>query len=101
LLANAPRQAVFFRELRMARAVVQAHPDHLRAHVVDRENVVAELARFLGATRRVVLGVEVQHHPPAAEIGEGVSFTQLIRQAELRRSRAHGRQGRTRARNAE
>ena len=63
-------EAVLVAELAVARHVVRRDPQHHGARGLEVRGAVAEGARLLGAAGRVVLGIEVQHHGLAAEIGE-------------------------------
>src|SRR3989442_976250 len=55
-------EAVFLDELLMGLGVVHADAQHDGVSLLDRAQGVPKAARFLGEPRRVVLGVEVEHH---------------------------------------
>ncbi len=76
---------VFPGELGMACGIVHAYPYHFRAHRGELVQVVAESAGLLGASRRIVLGIKIQHQPFAAEITQAAHASVLVRQAEIRR----------------
>jgi hypothetical protein len=46
----------------VALRIIEAHADHLCLVLLERVHLVAEAAGFLGAARRIVLGIKIQHH---------------------------------------
>ena len=80
------RQVELVGELLVRSLGVRADTDHLRAGIGEGLIVVAERARLLGASRRVVLGIEVQNHGSlSTEIGEPHALARPVGQIELRR----------------
>ena len=77
-------QLPLFLELRVARLAVRTDAEHHRPHFLDSGEGVAEAARLLGATGRVVLRIEVENHLPAEKVAE----------ADLLPAVASGREGR-------
>ena len=79
------RQMVFLREISIRCSLGDAHADDLRAERHQLGNIVAEVAGFLGTTRRVVLRIEVKHDPFAAQAFQRYLAPVLIDQGEIRR----------------
>ena len=77
-------QGVLIDELGVAFGVVLADAQHLDAMALEAVPLIAEVAGFLGAAGGVVLGIEVDHHPLAAEIFESNGLAVLIRKREIR-----------------
>ena len=74
--------------------VVETHAEDLRIHLLEREDIVAELAGLGRATRSLVLRIEIQDDPLVAVILEGMQLSVLIRQFEFGRGLANLRRGR-------
>src|SRR5262249_50678989 len=60
------RQLEFLYEIVVLPHRIRTHAQHHRATIAQRRKIVAKSARLRGATRRVVLGIEIQHHVPTA-----------------------------------
>ena len=82
------RQLVFAGEIGMRAGVVDADPDHRRVEIAQHADVVAKAAGLLGAARRVVPGVEIQHQPAPGVIAQAMGLAVLVRQGEVRRRAA-------------
>src|SRR3989338_6647154 len=78
------RQAVFLGKRRVAVAVIDAHTENFRAQLLHRGVVVAKLTGLGGAAGRIVLGVEIQHHPATPVARQSSRFALLIRQRKIR-----------------
>src|SRR6266849_6816446 len=76
-------EAVFLDELLMGLGVVHADAQHDGVSLLDRAQGVPKATRFLGAPRRVVLGVEVEHHLFAFEALQADRLAVLVGQGEV------------------
>src|SRR6266704_5356926 len=76
-------EAVFLDELLMGLGVVHADAQYDGVSLLDRAQGVPKAARFLGAPRRVVLGVEVEHHLFAFEALQADRLAVLVGQGEV------------------
>ena len=72
------RQALFRAEVLMAFAGVHAHPKNHRVLFLVFRKVALKVVGLDRAARRVVLGIEVKHHPLAAKIFQA-HFTPVLR----------------------
>ena len=68
----------------MRRDVVGADAENLGTAVAKNVVGVTELAGLGGATRRIVLGIEVEDDRPAAEVGQLDGLAGVTFQLELR-----------------
>ncbi len=87
-------QLVFLGEGLVRQAVIHAHAHHLRTQRRELRQIVAEGAGLAGAARRIVLGIEVQHHPLPAPVGELAHRAHLVRQGKVGGGCAKGRNAR-------
>src|SRR5262245_10747985 len=74
--------SVLVRELGLALLVEDADAEHGRFSLLERGQLPLNLARLLGAARRVVLGIEVQNQRLALVVGELVRGAGLIFERE-------------------
>ena len=84
-------QRVILGKLAVRFDVIEADAEDLGIEFAEREDVVAELAGLGGATRRLVLRVEIENDPLIAIVLERVQLAGLVRQFELRGQGADGR----------
>ena len=85
------RQMVFPGELGVRRRTIDAHADDLRAERGELRHVVTKTAGFLGTARRIVLRVEIEHQPFAAQTVERNGTPALVGQGKRRRQSADRR----------
>src|SRR5947209_17558336 len=88
-------QVVLVLEFHMALRVVAAHAEDDRSLRRDASKVVAETARFLRATGRVVFRVEIEDDFLAAEVFQGDLLSAVRGQREVRRPFAYPQHRRT------
>src|SRR5882762_2549341 len=82
-------QAMLLRKLLVRSDIIDADAEDHGAQFIERENVVAEFAGLRGAARRVVLRIEIQHHPLAAVVLEFMPRAGLVLQAKRGRGGTH------------
>src|SRR5207237_10069285 len=63
---------------------VRAYADYFRIGFAESRERVAKVAGFLGAPRRVVLRIEVQHYRLALEVRERNRVATVIERGEIR-----------------
>ena len=63
---------------------VRADAQHHHALLAEAGHRIPKVAGLLGASRRVVLGIEVEHHLPASKILEGHGLTLVVGAREIR-----------------
>ena len=68
----------------MAAGAVFADAEHGDGLLFECSPLVAEITGFFGTTRGVVLGIEVDHHPLALELGKLHRRSVLVWQGEIR-----------------
>src|SRR5215216_2785525 len=78
-------EAVLVAEALVALGVVAGDADDRHAGGLEVGQVVVELARFAGAARGIVGGIEVEDDPLALEVGQRHGGAVLVGQGELRR----------------
>src|ERR1700730_10077864 len=78
------REAVLVFELHMGAFVIGRDPEYDRSRALKLAVRVANAAGLLRATRRVVLGVEVENDRLAAEPGERDGFAAVAPELEVR-----------------
>src|SRR5436190_2833549 len=78
-------EAVLGLELVVARHAVLADADHLRFQLLEGGGRIAEAAGLGGAARRVVFGIEIEHHRLAAQLAELELAAAVRRAGEIRR----------------
>src|SRR5262245_29338298 len=78
-------QPVFLLELVVPVDAVLADADHLRLDLAEVGQLVAEAAGLGGAARRVVLGIEVEHHRLAAQLRQLELLAAVGRRREIGR----------------
>ena len=72
------RKFEFLDELHMARSAVWADAEHLNTCLAQLRPPVTEGARLHGASGRVILWIEVQHHGSVLEFGKSSECAGLI-----------------------
>jgi hypothetical protein len=75
---------VFLLKLRVTPGARGVHSEYLRVALAGLRPLVAELAQLLAASRRIVAGIEHQHHILAAQFGEIHGSSILLGQREIR-----------------
>src|SRR5690606_19295354 len=73
-------------EFCMTVGIVHARAYDLGAQFFELEQVISEAAGFLGAPRRVVLGVEVEHNPFPRIVLQSMVLPRMIGKVKSRRS---------------
>ena len=70
---------MFRDEFLVAISGIEAHTDDLNVVLLEGLHPIAEAACFLGATRRLILGIEVKQHDLLADrVGELPGFSILV-----------------------
>ena len=83
-----PEAETFFgAELLVSGFILNTHAEDDRVFLLILPEVALEIVCFFGAPAGEVLGIEIEHHPFAAEVAQTESFSILGIQRKVRRGR--------------
>jgi hypothetical protein len=67
----------------MTFTIVHTHTNHGCTHFFQLLKIIAKDTSLLGAARRVILGIKIQHQPLSAKILQRMLLTTLIQQLKF------------------